>query len=84
MSVQTALQFIQRVRRDETLRQKIAALGDEASGDGVSAEHLARVAAAAGFDFTAEELRAAHKFDWAMRWARYQPKDNEHSLTDNP
>jgi predicted ribosomally synthesized peptide with nif11-like leader len=66
VSVQTALHFIQRARRDTPLQAAIAALGDEPT-----LEDIVRVAAAAGFEFTARDLQRAHGHDWAMRWARY-------------
>jgi predicted ribosomally synthesized peptide with nif11-like leader len=66
MSIQAAFQFIGRARREEMLRQQISSLGQEATLD-----RLIAIAAAAGFSFTAEELRQAHKYDWAMRWVRY-------------
>jgi predicted ribosomally synthesized peptide with nif11-like leader len=69
MAIQEALRFIHQARRDETLRRELEALGDE-----VSMDDLVRVADAAGFSFTAEELREAHVNDWRMRWARYQPR----------
>lgn len=69
MSIQPALHFIEQVRRDETLQQAIAALGDDMTLDDIVA-----VAAAAGFTFTADDLERAHKHDWAMRWTRYNPR----------
>ena len=71
MSLQTALHFIEQARRDRTIRQAIKALGDE-----VTWEDLVRVAAAAGFDFTADELQRAYKHDWSMRWMRYGHRDD--------
>jgi len=70
MSVQTALKFIQRVRSDEALKRTIAGNGQEKS-----LERVMQLAAAEGFIFTVEELRQAHKYDWGMRWARYQPRE---------
>jgi predicted ribosomally synthesized peptide with nif11-like leader len=66
MSVQAALRFIHQVRRDERLWQAVSALGKT----GAAMEDLVAVAAAAGFEFTAEDLRDAHRIDWGMRWAR--------------
>ena len=65
MSVQSALAFIARVRRDDALRHAVAALGDEGS-----LARVVEIAAGAGFELTAEELRAAHAHDWSMRWMR--------------
>lgn len=66
MSVAGALQFIRRVREDEALRGQVRALGTEADEKG-----LARIGAAAGLEFTVEELRAAFEHDWRMRWLHY-------------
>ena len=69
MSVQAALQFIQEVGKSEALKDRIRALGRDAD-----AEALARIGTEAGYDFTAEELQAAFKRDWAARWAFYGTK----------
>ncbi|HJU64703.1 MAG TPA: Nif11-like leader peptide family natural product precursor [Gemmatimonadaceae bacterium] len=61
-----ALLFIRAVREDDELRERIARLTPSAGLDEVVA-----IAAEAGFLFTAAELRAAHKHDWALRWVRY-------------
>jgi predicted ribosomally synthesized peptide with nif11-like leader len=66
MSIQTALRFVQKVREDEGLRSRFQVLGQEAD-----LESLVQIGAEAGFEFTAHELQAAFKHDWAMRWVHY-------------
>jgi predicted ribosomally synthesized peptide with nif11-like leader len=66
MSVQAALRFIEKVGNDEALKDRIRALGSDAD-----LEAIARIGAEAGHDFTADELQAAFKRDWATRWAFY-------------
>lgn len=66
MSLQNALQFIKRVREDETLKRRIEALGRAAD-----LEELAKLGAETGLTFTAEELQQAFKSDWAMRRLHY-------------
>jgi len=66
MALQTALQFIRQARRDEALKQRLQSLGRPADLPAV-----VQLGAAAGFVFTVEELQAAFKHDWMMRWARY-------------
>jgi predicted ribosomally synthesized peptide with nif11-like leader len=66
MSVQTALQFIQQVRADVGLKSKLLALNNSPD-----LETLVKLGAEAGVTFTVEELQAAHKHDWAMRWLIY-------------
>ncbi len=65
MSIQTALQFIQKVRQEEQLKNQIQALEG-----GAGLADLVSIGAATGFIFTAAELQQAHKHDWAMRWIR--------------
>lgn len=70
MSIQAALSFIQSVREQDTaLRRRVQALGREAD-----LESLVQIGAEAGFDFTAEELQAAYKHHWAMRWFHHQSR----------
>jgi hypothetical protein len=71
MSLQTALQFIQQVRRDAMLRRQLQVLGLEATLESVVA--LGEVV---GCTFTAEELQIAFKHDWGMRWAHYHAQGN--------
>ena len=66
MSLQAALHFIQKIRRDETLRKKI-----ERHQQLISFEDVVALGSRAGFAFTADDLRTAFKHDWAMRWCRY-------------
>ena len=66
MSIPAALQFIAAIRKDPELARSIGNLGVDAN-----LESLVPLGAGAGFAFTAEELRAAYKFDWSMRFARH-------------
>jgi predicted ribosomally synthesized peptide with nif11-like leader len=65
MSMQHALQFIQRARQDENLKRQIQALDYDSS-----VECLVALGAKAGLVFTVAELQTAHKHDWGMRWVR--------------
>jgi Nif11 domain len=71
MSLQTAIQFIQQVRRDAMLKRQLEALGLEATLESVVA-----LGAVVGCIFTAEELQRAYKHDWGMRWAHYYAQGN--------
>jgi hypothetical protein len=57
MSVQDALTFISRIRSDERLAAQLI--------DAVSVVELGE---SVGLSFSVEELRAAHRHDWAVRW----------------
>jgi predicted ribosomally synthesized peptide with nif11-like leader len=61
-----AMRFIRVLREDDALGEKVRALDPAAGLDPVVA--LAREA---GFDLTAEDLRAAHAHDWGLRRALY-------------
>ena len=65
MTTRDAIAFIAAVRDDATLAARIDALGPDATLEAVVA-----IAAEAGFRFTADELRTAHRNDWGLRWAR--------------
>jgi predicted ribosomally synthesized peptide with nif11-like leader len=67
MSVQIALQFIQQLRADEGLKNRISALNDSHN-----LENFVKLGSELGLSFTVEELKAAHKHDWAMRWLLYK------------
>jgi Nif11 domain len=69
MSVQTALQFIRRSREDKALQSKIQALGTAADLDG-----LVEIGAEVAITFTVEELQAAFRHDWRMRWMHYNTR----------
>ena len=69
-SLQAALQFIQKVRQDESLRSKINR--DQQTLD---LDNMVALGTEAGFVFTTDELRTAFKYDWAMRWYRYHYKE---------
>jgi predicted ribosomally synthesized peptide with nif11-like leader len=64
--VAEALGFLRRVREDPELAASVEELDPE---DGL--EPVLAVAAAAGFDLAAEDLRRAHRVDWQLRRARY-------------
>lgn len=79
MSLQEAIQFIRQVRTDHALRDKIEALGSEAD-----LKSIARIGTEAGFAFTPEDLQAAFKHDWAMRWLHYSTKHPYETTTRTP
>ncbi|MBI3944280.1 MAG: Nif11 family protein [Chloroflexi bacterium] len=71
MSLQAALHFIQYIREDEALINKIKSLGVDAD-----LQAIVNLGAERGYHFSPAELRIAHKQDWAMRWLWYQsPQD---------
>lgn len=72
MSLQAALQFIQTIRQDESLRNNI-----ERDGQQISFSNVVALGNETGFAFTADELRRAFKHDWAMRWIRYSARDTQ-------
>lgn len=72
MGVREALAFTAAVRERPALAERVAALGPAATLDDVVA-----IAAEAGFAMTAEDLRSAHRHDWAMRTARYSVPPDE-------
>lgn len=72
MSVQTALQFIQQVRADEGLKNRLLSLNSSPD-----LESFVKLGAEVGLVFTTEELEAAHKHDWAMRWLLYSKDDGQ-------
>ena len=65
MSLQQSLQFIQEIRGDSG-NDDFAQLAEVDSLDG-----LLGLAKERGFDLSLSELRAAHKLDWEMRYARF-------------
>lgn len=69
MSVQRALDFIAAVRRPSRVRDRLLELPADAG-----LEAAALIGADEGFEFSGEELREAHKQDWAMRWLRSRAK----------
>jgi len=66
MSIQTALRFIQQLREDKYLKKRLLILNDCPS-----LESFVKLGAEVGLTFTLEELKTAHKHDWAMRWLLY-------------
>ena len=65
MSVQSALEFIGKVREDKSLRQKICELATDAE-----LQAVVDLARGEGFSISEGDLREAFKHDWAMRWFR--------------
>ncbi|MCJ8280614.1 MAG: Nif11-like leader peptide family natural product precursor [Rivularia sp. ALOHA_DT_140] len=66
MSVQNALQFIEKLRVDEDLKNQL--------GNSPDLKSFVEVGRSVGFIFTVEQLKTAHKQDWAMRWLVYMGK----------
>ncbi|AFY57879.1 hypothetical protein Riv7116_5509 [Rivularia sp. PCC 7116] len=66
MSVQTALQFIEKLRVDEELKKRLLIKSNTPE-----LESFVKLGAEVGLRFTVEQLKAAHKQDWAMRWLVY-------------
>jgi hypothetical protein len=66
MSVQTAFQFIQKLRNDDGLKTRLLAQNPNPDLD-----RFVKLGAELGVIFTVEELEAAHKHDWGMRWLLY-------------
>lgn len=63
MSIAAAIAFIRAVRADAALAEQVRALGADAALDDVAA-----IARGAGHGCTGEDLREAHRRDWALRW----------------
>lgn len=68
MSIQVALQFIQLVRADPELQNKLLVC------DRTNLESCVILGRELGLNFTPQELETAHKHDWGMRWAIYKPR----------
>ena len=66
MSYQTALQFIQQLRGDEELKNRLLTLNNNPD-----LESFVKIGAEVDLFFTVEELATAHNHDWAMRWLLY-------------
>jgi predicted ribosomally synthesized peptide with nif11-like leader len=64
--VNVAMRFVRAVRGDTSLAARVRAV-DPADG----LDPVVRVAAEAGFELSAEDLRMAHAYDWALRRVRY-------------
>lgn len=69
MALQSALRFIQQTRRDDVLQKQLQSLAHQAA-----LENIVCLGNRIGLSFTVEELRAAFKYDWAMRWLRQQKR----------
>lgn len=70
MTLQTALRFVAVIRETPDLADLIRDLGPAATLD-----QLVSLGKTRGMEFTADELREAHKIDWVMRAARYRSED---------
>ncbi|MGC1308430.1 MAG: hypothetical protein WA885_14490 [Phormidesmis sp.] len=66
MSVQIALEFVQRLRTDEALKSRFTCPIEE-----IGIERLVELGADIGLIFTGDEIVAAHKHDWGMRWLHH-------------
>jgi predicted ribosomally synthesized peptide with nif11-like leader len=72
MSVHNAMQFIQKVEKDDKLKAKIR------SGlPNLDLEALVKMGAESGLTFTISDFRTAFTKDWAVRWAFYRARDPE-------
>lgn len=72
MSVQNALELIQQFRADEQLKTLLLA-----TCKSPNLESFVNLGAEVGLSFTVEELKAAHKHDWAMRGLLYSKDDGQ-------
>nr|UXE46221.1 hypothetical protein Hi04_10k_c5981_00041 [uncultured bacterium] len=66
MSIRDALQFIARVRSDETIRHDLRQLGIDPELSDVIA-----IAKLMGLNFSVEELKSAYGYEWTMRSIYY-------------
>jgi predicted ribosomally synthesized peptide with nif11-like leader len=72
MSVQSAMQFIQKVEQDEELKSKIrSGLPD------MDLEKIVKMGAEVGLVFTVAEFRTAFAKDWDVRRAFYSARTAE-------
>jgi len=62
MSVQSALQFIQKAETDPAIKKEIRELKENST-----IEEIQRIGKKAGFEFTVEALQEAFSKDWVMR-----------------
>lgn len=67
MTTQNAMDFIQKVEKDERLRDKIKMLGSTADLDAI-----VNLGLEAGFTFSIEDLRVAFAKDWKARRVFYK------------
>jgi hypothetical protein len=65
--IKSALNFIAEGRKNDQIREQIAA--ERTS----SLAGLVKIGENSGFTFTAEDLKTAFKYDWQMRWHRFNP-----------
>lgn len=66
MAIHDAFMFLQRSRQEPRLRRNLEAVGERECS-----ERLLALGKAEGFLFTVEELQAAFRHDWTMRWLRF-------------
>lgn len=78
MSENDALRFIERLGTDLALQAELRNV--DPPGD---LEQATRIAARAGFDFDADELRAAFRADWQIR-RRFYGAATESSRSSGP
>ena len=75
MPINQALKFIQVFRGDQELQnQFLSAFSKE------NLEDICRFANQEGFVFTKQELIAAHRQDWGMRWMRTRTEPPQSKL----
>lgn len=65
--IQSALQFLQAARHEDSLRLELEDLSHDATID-----DLTRLAQARDMCFTAHDLQRAHAIDWQLRQAYYR------------
>ena len=69
MAVKSALEFIQKIEYNPTLKHRIRSL---IPGEGLSG--VVKAGTEQNLFFTEEELRSAFAIDWAMRFFHYSPR----------
>lgn len=71
MSVHDALRFMEAVRKNPALQEQVRSAHDH-----TGLEQLPRLGREVGLSFTVDDLRAAYRHDWAMRWLRERIREN--------
>ncbi|GMQ80806.1 MAG: hypothetical protein BMS9Abin05_0235 [Rhodothermia bacterium] len=66
MSVQSALDFVGKVREDKSLSEKVRELATD-----TELQAVVDLARREGYSISEGDLREAFKHDWAMRWFRH-------------
>lgn len=77
MSTQAALVFLRTVRQRPDLQAGLAALGPA-----ITSERLLELATELGSPCSAEELQAAFRLDWAMRWLHHHRDEHGPHLSE--